>query len=99
MLLKTSGRNRGRVVARLATIFGFVLLAHDAAAQQPPRKPPADSVAKRMPMDSMSDMPGMQHAHGMGGMMTGPLGISHERMGSGTSWMPDSSPMHAVHKT
>jgi hypothetical protein len=31
-------------------------------------------------------------------MMIGPLGISHVRMGSGTSWMPDSSPMHANHK-
>jgi len=31
-------------------------------------------------------------------MMEGPLGISHIRMGSGTSWMPDSSPMHANHK-
>lgn len=29
--------------------------------------------------------------------MLGPLGISHVRMGSGTSWMPDSSPMHATH--
>ena len=34
----------------------------------------------------------------MAGMMIGPLGISHERMGSGTTWMPDSSPMHAIHK-
>lgn len=29
--------------------------------------------------------------------MTGPLGISHARIGSGTSWLPDSSPMHALH--
>jgi hypothetical protein len=36
--------------------------------------------------------------HDMQGMMEGPLGISHVRMGSGTSWMPDSSPMHANHK-
>lgn len=31
--------------------------------------------------------------------MTGPLGISHARIGSGTSWLPDSSPMHALHTT
>lgn len=31
-------------------------------------------------------------------MMIGPLGMSHARMGSGTSWLPDSSPMHANHK-
>lgn len=30
--------------------------------------------------------------------MIGPLGISHVRMGSGTTWMPDSSPMYATHK-
>lgn len=34
----------------------------------------------------------------MQSMMIGPLGISHIRMGSGTSWMPDSSPMFANHK-
>ncbi len=27
----------------------------------------------------------------------GPLGIPETRMGSGTSWMPDASPMHAAH--
>jgi hypothetical protein len=37
-------------------------------------------------------------SHDMAAMMTGPLGISHLRMGSGTSWLPDSSPMHANHK-
>lgn len=36
--------------------------------------------------------------HDMADMMDGPLGISHVRMGSGTSWMPDSTPMHANHK-
>jgi hypothetical protein len=50
-------------------------------------------------MPDMPNMPGMQHRPTMGNMMIGPLGISHERMGSGTSWMPDSSPMHATHKT
>ena len=40
-----------------------------------------------------------QHGeHDMASMMVGPLGISHLRMGSGTSWLPDSSPMHANHK-
>jgi hypothetical protein len=29
--------------------------------------------------------------------MSGPLGIPHSRIGSGTSWLPDSSPMHALH--
>jgi hypothetical protein len=30
-------------------------------------------------------------------MNAGPLGIPETRMGSGTSWLPDASPMHAVH--
>jgi len=30
-------------------------------------------------------------------MHAGPLGISETRMGSGTSWLPESSPMHAAH--
>ncbi|MEO8182412.1 MAG: hypothetical protein ABI895_26545 [Deltaproteobacteria bacterium] len=29
-------------------------------------------------------------------LMTGPLGISRARMGSGTSWLPDSSPMYGL---
>src|SRR2546425_458494 len=30
-------------------------------------------------------------------MPAGPLGIPESRMGSGTSWLPDASPMHAAH--
>jgi hypothetical protein len=29
-------------------------------------------------------------------LMTGPLGVSRARMGSGTSWLPDSSPMYGL---
>jgi hypothetical protein len=55
---------------------------------------------KKMPVrDTTMQMPGMAHAgHDMAAMMNGPLGISHARIGSGTSWLPDSSPMHATHK-
>ncbi len=38
----------------------------------------------------------MQHSMKMN---EGPLGIPESRMGSGTSWLPDASPMHAVHVT
>lgn len=31
-------------------------------------------------------------------MPLGPLGIPESRTGSGTSWLPDASPMHAAHK-
>src|ERR1041385_1980005 len=30
-------------------------------------------------------------------MSAGPLGIPEARLGSGTSWLPDASPMHAAH--
>jgi len=32
-------------------------------------------------------------------MRAGPLGIPEARMGSGTTWLPDASPMHAIHIT
>jgi len=50
--------------------------------------------AKPMDHDSMPGMPGMEMSgHPMGGMM-GKLGPwSMAREGSGTSWLPDSSPM------
>ena len=35
--------------------------------------------------------------HSLHGMIAGPLGISHARMGSGTAWVPDATPMRAVH--
>ena len=37
-----------------------------------------------------------QHEHS-NTMSTGPLGIPETRLGSGTSWLPDASPMHAAH--
>src|SRR3989442_8843649 len=36
------------------------------------------------------------HTHPMS-MTEGPLGIPETRLGSGTSWLPDASPMHASH--
>lgn len=46
----------------------------------------------------MSDSMPMDHMH-MGHMMMkpGPLGIPGTRMGSGTSWLPDATAMHAHH--
>lgn len=41
----------------------------------------------RMPMAMPMPMP----------MAAGPLGISMQRMGSGTSWVPDATPMYASH--
>jgi len=49
-----------------------------------------DSTAGMQNMDTMMAMPGMQ-------MLSRPLGIPMTRMGSGTSWLPDASPMRAYH--
>jgi len=38
----------------------------------------------------------MHMQHGMQ-LPEGPLGIPETRLGSGTSWLPDASPMHAAH--
>src|SRR5712691_9807513 len=53
-------------------------------------------------MDSTSSQqdpghPGMEKMQ-MTRMMARPLGIPAEREGSGTSWLPDVSPMYAVHR-
>src|SRR5690625_7765431 len=36
-------------------------------------------------------------AHAAQTMTAGPLGIPRTREGSGTAWLPDASPMNAVH--
>jgi hypothetical protein len=89
--------------SRLSALAAFVLLVmlpfvasaqHEHHQTSKPDTTHADTVR-----DAMASMPGMDHAgHDMAAMMNGPLGISHVRMGSGTSWMPDSSPMHANHR-
>ena len=71
------------VLAQLLATLALLVLPAAGAAQQHPTHPPPDATA----------------AHDMRSMMDGPLGISHERMGSGTSWVPDASPMHATHAT
>src|SRR5256886_17453083 len=43
------------------------------------------------PLHAQMDMQHDMH------MAEGPLGIPETRMGSGTSWLPDASPMHAAH--
>ncbi len=57
--------------------------------------------AAAAPMPSMPGMADTDTApmQGMAAMqmIDGPLGIPMERTGSGTSWLPDDSPMHADH--
>src|SRR5213596_1205138 len=43
------------------------------------------------PLRAQMDLQHPMHMH------EGPLGIPEARMGSGTAWLPDASPMHAAH--
>jgi hypothetical protein len=58
-------------------------MAHDSARVE-------DSTAIMQGMASTGAMPGMA-------MVPRPLGIPMSRMGSGTAWLPDASPMRAYH--
>jgi hypothetical protein len=51
----------------------------------------------RAQRDSMPGMPGMSGMAGMEDRMAGVLGIPHTRLGSGTSWQPQSSPHYGWH--
>ena len=103
----SSGRRRrdprGSVTARVARVALVALVA----ALAWPSRVAAQQDSTEHPMPAMPGMPGMSSApaadtgtmKGMAGMqmIDGPLGIPMERTGSGTSWLPDDSPMHADH--
>ena len=76
-----------------AAVAALISTRPDDAAAQHERhagaKPDSARAASTMQRDP---------AHDVGDLMEGPLGLSEQRMGSGTAWMPDSSPMYAVHK-
>ncbi|HET7586330.1 MAG TPA: hypothetical protein VFK13_15565 [Gemmatimonadaceae bacterium] len=78
-----------------ATMLGIALLspARTLAQHGNPASAPADS-AHRAPADTTPP-----HAMRMGrpAMPAAPLGIPMTRAGSGTSWLPDASPMYAHH--
>lgn len=70
--------------SRATALIAVALAAPLPAAAQ--EHPPARGDSALAPPDSMA------HA-----MPPGPLGIPATRRGSGTSWLPDLSPMYAVH--
>src|SRR3954470_16470612 len=83
---------RTRFWAGATAVFTISAFPLSAEAQHQPHHPAqqdttthADSaMAMEMLMSGDSMSPGV-------------LGIPLTRMGSGTSWLPDASPMHAVH--
>src|SRR5581483_2913556 len=73
----------------VATIAALVLVPAIAAAQHEHHMPTGP-----MPdTDMHTDTTGTD----VHGAIPDPLGIPMTRMGSGTSWLPDSSPMYAGH--
>ena len=72
--------------------------AHQEMGGMKMQPAPAKSDSMRMPGMQMPSnrtdsahmaMPGMKH-HSADDMMIGPVGVSMERMGSGTTWIPDA---------
>ncbi len=81
---------RTSLLAAVAAVLAISLSSRMVQAQHEPHHPaPRDTSAQA---DSM-----MQMSMPEEGMMPGVLGIPMTRMGSGTSWLPDAAPMHAVH--
>jgi hypothetical protein len=82
--------------AMLITSVAAALVVTPVTGQEPPPPPPHDTTTHPMP-----GMPGMKmegSAHkGAGAMITSPLGISMERMGSGTTWIPDAVTLPSRH--
>ncbi len=62
------------------------------AQEHPAHHPPANPDSMVMPMNSQTGT-----SDTMNQMVESPLGISHSRIGSGTSWLPDDAPMYAWH--
>src|SRR5438132_10561005 len=50
-------------------------------------------LAMAAPLHAQMDMDMEHDMH----LPEGPLGVPETRLGSGTSWLPDASPMHAAH--
>jgi hypothetical protein len=93
------------VVMPVAASPAFAQHGHPAQTDSAHHKPVRDSSTKSSPMSAMPGMKGSSTrndtatspVHGMS-MGRAPLGISMQRMGSGTSWLPDAATMHAAHR-
>src|ERR1700682_4661276 len=86
-------RHAWRRIPALALVSGFALAS--AHAQQASRDSAKSKMPPNMPWKPDSahmNIPGMQ-GHTTGDMMIGPAGVSMERMGSGTTWIPDAVSM------
>ncbi|MEP6687091.1 MAG: hypothetical protein ABJC36_02005 [Gemmatimonadales bacterium] len=82
----------------VALLLGAVVPLR-AQEHEHPHPARADTTAMPMDRDTTAAMPDMSDMPGMDGMPmpTRPLGMPMTRMGSGTAWLPDASPMRAYH--
>lgn len=91
------------VIVLGTTVFSVprALAAQSGTMPMPMSMPKRDSLpkAQSQPHDAVSDTSGGggKQMPGMQAMRPGPLGIPMERTGSGTSWVPDATPMYARH--
>jgi hypothetical protein len=108
--MRTTPRRFARSLRSSQLALAAALIALAAAgpvARAQGVRPSKDSTAHQdstaaAPDSSMAGMPGMSASPGtapMAGMgtMDDPIGIPMSRTGSGTTWLPDQSPMHAKH--
>ena len=92
-----------RTVVRLASIVIFFTFAGSVHAQtappplhqhsQDPKQNPPPPPEHQHPSEPKPQGPEHEEMQ-----MTAPLGISMAREGSGTSWLPDTTPMYAIHR-
>jgi len=83
---------KSRCAAAIATLVLSLLVSRSTVAQEH-RHPAAAAPADSAVADSAAMSPKAMMA-----MQPGPLGIARTREGSGTAWLPDASPMHALHR-
>ena len=76
------------VAGTICPLAGEKLLAQQTP-QSPPMQMPMPTNIPATPDTPQMNMPGM-HGHSADEMMIGPAGVSMERMGSGTTWIPDA---------
>jgi hypothetical protein len=76
--------------------------AHSDSAEKAIPKAPADSMKMATPMPGMvppaAPMTGASRVHSGHDMTSGPLSLSMDRMGSGTTWIPDAVTLPSRHR-
>lgn len=85
--------SRSRVMPILAACtFSVLVCAHGAAAQTPTPSSPSGQQHQHEPPPKPATAPPADHSQMDHGAM------SAAREGSGTAWLPDASPMYAIHR-